>query len=203
MKWYKRDPDAFKGGTISLSLEEIGAYTLILDDIYCRNGQIPDDEHYVSRLLRCDVRVWRRIRARLLALNKLQSENNLLSNVRCTSVVSRYLVGAKFEGKSTKKGKKNSKRIQKTEVAPTGLSSVNQSGSLAPLAGSLARPHNEPDWQPINTAPPVGKFTSAKEQLFNGQQLPPDTPIPDYSATKIAPSHALRTTLTTKVNGYG
>lgn len=121
MKWYKRDPDAFKGGTIGLSLEEVGAYTLILDDLYCRNGQIPDDERYVCRLLRCDPRVWRRIRERLFALGKLQSENNLLLNVRCTSVVHRYLVKGKNRGKSTKNAQKSDNRIQNTEVkAPKG-----------------------------------------------------------------------------------
>ena len=30
MHWYKRDPDAFIAGTIELTLEEIGAYTLFL-----------------------------------------------------------------------------------------------------------------------------------------------------------------------------
>ena len=84
MKWYKRDPDAFKGGTLGLSLEEIGAYTLLLDDIYARDGNVPDDIRYLCRLWRCDPRVARRIRARLLELKKLENSGQLLTNLRAT-----------------------------------------------------------------------------------------------------------------------
>jgi uncharacterized protein YdaU (DUF1376 family) len=42
MKWYKRDPEAFAGGTAELSLEEVGAYTRIIDLIYSRDGNGPN-----------------------------------------------------------------------------------------------------------------------------------------------------------------
>lgn len=88
MKWYKHDPEAFKGGTLGLSLEEIGAYVLILDDIYARETGIPDDQGYGCRLLRCDPRVWRRVRARLVHLGKLQVQGQTLTNLRAMSEIS-------------------------------------------------------------------------------------------------------------------
>jgi len=84
VKWYKRDPEAFKGGTLGLTLEETGAYTLLLDDIYARDGNVPDNVRYLCRLWRCDPRVARRIRGRLLELKKLQISGQLLTNLRAT-----------------------------------------------------------------------------------------------------------------------
>src|SRR4029077_1668464 len=88
MKWYKHDPDAFKGGTIGLTLEEIGAYILILDDLYARDGKVPDDIGYLCRLLRSDPRVVRRVRQRLIDLGKIQTSAGLIVNLRCTSELS-------------------------------------------------------------------------------------------------------------------
>src|SRR5215813_6832694 len=88
MKWYKRYPDAFKGGTIGLSLEAIGAYSLIIDDLYDRNGNVPDDERYCCRLLHCDPRVWRRLREQLIKAGKIHTDGAMLSNYRATSELS-------------------------------------------------------------------------------------------------------------------
>jgi len=84
MKWYKRDPDAFKGGVAALTLEEVGAYTLILDELYSRDGSVPDDIVYLTRLLRCDPRVCRRVRQRLLDLGKIKNVDGLITNGRAT-----------------------------------------------------------------------------------------------------------------------
>lgn len=88
MKWYKHDPDAFKGGTIGLTLEEIGAYILILDDIYARDGNVPDDPGYLCRLLRSDPRVAKRVRQRLITLGKIHTADGLIANLRATSELS-------------------------------------------------------------------------------------------------------------------
>jgi uncharacterized protein YdaU (DUF1376 family) len=71
MKWYKRDPDAFIAGTAELTLEEVGAYSFLLDLLYSRDGAVPDDDAFVSRNLRINPRTWRAIRERLIVKGKI------------------------------------------------------------------------------------------------------------------------------------
>lgn len=82
IRWYKRDPDAALAGMADLTLEECGAYNLVLDLIYSREGKLKDDAADISRLLRCDVRVWKRIRRRLMDLGKLYVHGGNLHNAR-------------------------------------------------------------------------------------------------------------------------
>ena len=62
MKWYKRDPNAALAGMAGLTLEECGAYNLVIDAYYARDGHLPDDDYLVSRILHCDPRCWRRLK---------------------------------------------------------------------------------------------------------------------------------------------
>jgi hypothetical protein len=71
MRWYKRNSDAFSNGVAGLTLEEVGAYTLVLDAIYSRDGDLPNDDNLIARLLRCDVRIWRRLRLALVSQRKI------------------------------------------------------------------------------------------------------------------------------------
>lgn len=79
-KLYSRD---FRDGVRPLSLEETGAYTLLLTLIYDAGGPIADDGEAIRRQLGCDRRVWVRLRARLLDLGKLRlTEDGYLTNGR-------------------------------------------------------------------------------------------------------------------------
>lgn len=82
IRWYKRDPNAALEGMAMLTLEERGAYNTTLDLIYSHDGKVDDDDRYLAGWLRVDVRVWRRIRARLLVLGKLYLHAGSLRNER-------------------------------------------------------------------------------------------------------------------------
>ncbi len=82
IRWYKRDPNAALTGMAHLTLEERGAYNTVLDLIYAHDGTVDDDDRYIAGWLRSDVRVWRRIRQRLLALEKLYLNGSVLRNAR-------------------------------------------------------------------------------------------------------------------------
>lgn len=82
LRWYKRDPDAALAGMAELTLEEKGAYNTVLDLIYSTAGNLRDDERFIAGWLRCDVRVWRRIRQRLIDLQKLYPHGGCLRNRR-------------------------------------------------------------------------------------------------------------------------
>jgi hypothetical protein len=91
MKWYKRDPAVALDGMSVLSLEERGAYNTILDLIYARDGAVDDDPRFIAGWLRCDVRVWNRIRRRLIALDKLYVRDGSLRNRKADVVVDEAL----------------------------------------------------------------------------------------------------------------
>jgi uncharacterized protein YdaU (DUF1376 family) len=80
MKWYKRDPEAALTGMMCLSLEERGAYNTVLDLIYAHGGSILDDDRFLAGWMRCDVRIWKRIRAKLIEVGKLYLEDGYLRN---------------------------------------------------------------------------------------------------------------------------
>jgi uncharacterized protein YdaU (DUF1376 family) len=85
LPWYKRDPGAFIDGCArgNLTLEEVGAYTLLVDEMYRRGGPLVDDPRHGCAYLRCDPRVWIRLRAALIRKGKIYATaGGLLSNSR-------------------------------------------------------------------------------------------------------------------------
>lgn len=69
--WYKRYGADFISGTLSMSLEEKGAYSIVLDLLYDRGEPIPDDPRYIARVCGCSTRKWNTIRERLLEMGKI------------------------------------------------------------------------------------------------------------------------------------
>lgn len=89
LKWYKRDPRAALIGMMGLSLEECGAYNKILDLIYIRDGKLKDDAEEICGWLKCNTRTWKRIRARLIDLEKLYVYNGCLHNERADDEITK------------------------------------------------------------------------------------------------------------------
>jgi uncharacterized protein YdaU (DUF1376 family) len=97
MKFYPRDPDAFFGGTAGMTLEQIGAYTLIIDRLYALDGVMPDDDAEMAHALHLDPRLWHRIKNELMAKGKIRVTTDgmleangvrsrlLVANMRSTS----------------------------------------------------------------------------------------------------------------------
>jgi uncharacterized protein YdaU (DUF1376 family) len=82
LPYYKRFPRDFLEGTIGLSFEVKGAYAIVLDLIYMRDGRLPDDARYISGQLGCSVRKWTAILAELVQAGKLQVVGGIISNFR-------------------------------------------------------------------------------------------------------------------------
>ena len=91
LKWYKRDPKAALSGMMELSLEERGAYNTILDLIYIHDGKIEDSDRLIAAWLRVDIRVWRRLRKRLLDRQKLYIHAGFLRNEKADDEVLKAL----------------------------------------------------------------------------------------------------------------
>lgn len=90
LKWYKRDPRAALSGMMALTLEECGAYNKILDLMYLRDGKLIDDAQEICRWLNCNVRTWKRIRGKLIDLEKIYVHAGCLHNERTDEEISRY-----------------------------------------------------------------------------------------------------------------
>ena len=80
--WYRRCGADFIQGTMGLSLEEKGAYSLCLDLIYDHQGPIPDDARWLAGICGVSVRKWSAIRETLIQHNKISCFDGKLFNFR-------------------------------------------------------------------------------------------------------------------------
>jgi uncharacterized protein YdaU (DUF1376 family) len=87
LRWYKRDPRAALSGMMELTLEERGAYNTVLDLIYIHDGAIEDNLRLIAAWLHVDVRIWKRIRQRLIHSEKLYTHGGSLRNERADQEV--------------------------------------------------------------------------------------------------------------------
>jgi uncharacterized protein YdaU (DUF1376 family) len=72
--------DTYLADTTHLTLEEHGAYLLLLMAMWRRNGQIPDDDRDNARMLGLTPRAWLRLKPRLMPF--LQSYGGFLTQKR-------------------------------------------------------------------------------------------------------------------------
>jgi uncharacterized protein YdaU (DUF1376 family) len=109
--WYKRYGADFVHGTLGLTLEQKGAYSLCLDLIYDRGGPIPDDARWLAGVCGCSVRKWNSIRALLLEAGKLVEIDGRLTNFRAEKEIEN---AAKTSRKLAESGAKGgAKRAEK------------------------------------------------------------------------------------------
>jgi len=127
LHWYKRDPDAALGGMMGLTLEERGAYNTVLDLIYSHADRLPDDDRFLAGWCNCDVRVWRRLKDRLIELGKLTAEGGLIRNGRATSGVDEALsrVASKSEAAKTRWAKSRGQSSENNDLADAQPSNVH------------------------------------------------------------------------------
>lgn len=70
-------------GTMGLTLEQRGAYCILLDMMYDRENPIPDEPRYIAGVLDISVRKWNAIRSQLIDAGKIVvTEDGQLDNYR-------------------------------------------------------------------------------------------------------------------------
>lgn len=120
--WYKRYGSDFITGTIGMTLEEKGAYSILLDLIYDRQGPVPDEPRTIAGICGCSVRKWNTIRARLIDLGKIYAHDGMISNKRADKEVKK---GAKERRERSESGVKGAQKREKNKV------DNNQNNNLA------------------------------------------------------------------------
>lgn len=103
LPWYRRFPDNFIAGTVGLTLEEKGAYSLVLDLMYVRGGPVPDEPRYIAGVCNCSVRKWNAIRQRLIELGKIQAVEGYLTNHRAEEEIE---IAGKISREASENGSK-------------------------------------------------------------------------------------------------
>ncbi|WP_081780528.1 YdaU family protein [Sulfitobacter sp. 20_GPM-1509m] len=87
LPYYPRYPRDFFEGTAGMSLEEKGAYGLVLDLIYMMGARgLPDDPQYIAGQIGTSVRKWNSLRKSLIERGKLYADNGIISNKRADKV---------------------------------------------------------------------------------------------------------------------
>ena len=122
-RWYKRCGADFIHGTMMLTLEEKGAYSLCLDLIYDRGGPIPDNEKWLAGVCGISTRKWAAIRARLLDFGKLVAVNGVLSNARAALEIVSTETHARNQAES---GAKGGRKRAENEVGSRNNSDLGQ-----------------------------------------------------------------------------
>lgn len=124
--WYRRFPSDFISGTLGMTLEEKGAYGIVLDLIYDRGGPIPDDSRFIAGACNCSVRKWNAIRDRLLIMGKLvMVEGDSLSNRRAEKELEIVETEAR---KAAENGRKGGEKSAETRAAAKENNDLGQAG---------------------------------------------------------------------------
>jgi len=117
--WFKFFTRDFRDGVRRLTLEQVGAYTLVLSLMYdSPGGRLVDDEEAIMAHTGMSRRVWRRLRAELLSHGKIAIDAGCIVNSRVLKEQSLAEVSAKFRrsfgqvgginsGKSRREAKEN------------------------------------------------------------------------------------------------
>jgi uncharacterized protein YdaU (DUF1376 family) len=72
MRWYKHSPDKWLSGTRGMSFEQKGLHADLISLYIDRDGNLPDDDQTLIRILCCRPQVWRRLKEQLISINKLR-----------------------------------------------------------------------------------------------------------------------------------
>lgn len=172
--WYKRYPSDFIAGTLGMTLEEKGAYGIVLDLIYDRGRPIPDDPRYIAGVCGCSVRKWNAIRERLVELGKIVCRDGLISNARAEKEIENAAKIARKLAENGAKGGEKSGEIRREagknkELVEAGLKhrARNQKPEArynpqTPLKGA---PHDQPDLIAEQIPPPQPKAPEYPEEF--------------------------------------
>lgn len=177
MKWYKRDPDAALNGMRSLSDEQYKAYNIILDLLYSRDGKVPDDGRFMCSHLNWDPRKWRRVRGELLALGKIHSEGDFLSNSRASYEIPKAQdlmnIGKKLRQIQLEKQRSNaSDSARTTTTTTTGGPAPPQAEGGAPLGDCGTSAREAP--RSLASALPTGALAPSAARSPEPDKPPPE-----------------------------
>lgn len=141
LHWYKRDPDAALAGMMELTLVERGAYNSIIDLLYSRDGNVPDDDLLVARMIGCHWREWKAVKARLVARGKLRLEGGKITANRVQEALKE---AADFSQEQSKRAAKRWQDHEKDNNINESEMPAGNANTTTSTTTSTNTPHSPP-----------------------------------------------------------
>jgi uncharacterized protein YdaU (DUF1376 family) len=113
LSYFKFYPSDFLAGTADMTAEERGIYITALCVMYDRMGGMPFDERKGAPLMRVDIRVYRRVRDKLLEDGKFVRDGDLIRNMRVEKEITDYVREYKRRSEAAKK-REAERRLHRT-----------------------------------------------------------------------------------------
>ena len=156
MRWYKRYGGDFVHGTLELTLEQKGAFSLILDLIYEWGEAIPDNERWLAGICGVSIRKWRSLKNVLIGLGKIYLSDGKISNQRADIELENT---AKMTRKRSESGAKGGRKRAENEAGSNKNNDLDQARLKLIDKNRIDKnpPHSPPepeveDRAPIETA---------------------------------------------------
>lgn len=140
----------------TLSLAERGAYNSVIDLLYSRDGDVPDDDVFIARAISCHVRQWRTVKASLTAAGKIWSEGGKLCAKQVKETIDEANKVSDTQRSIANKRWMNSNKGNENNdaVMPPGIASriKSQESRKTPSlrSGVIAREARSGDDRPVN-----------------------------------------------------
>lgn len=179
--WYRRFPDNFLGGINGMTLEEKGAYGVVIDMIYQRGGPIPDEPRYIAGICNCSVRKWNAIRSRLLELGKLHIIDGHLMNDRALIELEKAAKVAREHAENGAKGGDKSAEMRANANKNNG---PHQARLKHTRASSTSTPSKKEGAIALDPTEGVQLDRWADEQLFKACEAITKRRVPEYQQKK-------------------
>lgn len=153
--WYKRYGGDVVLGTMDLTLEEKGAYSICLDLIYDRGGPIPDDRRWLAGVCGVSVRKWGAIRDRLIEAGKLEVRDGRLANRRADREIAEAADQSAIRAENgAKGGRKRAENVAKPEDKFGESDTATRENNN--LAQARLKPNQKPEPENTPPTPPEG-----------------------------------------------
>lgn len=104
--------------TRGMSLDEEGFFWRFTCLFYDRMGTVPDDDYIVSRAMNLDIRVYKKFKARMVALGKITSDERRLTNARAEREINNYLREYKRRSEAAKQREEGKRSAQRSAGLP-------------------------------------------------------------------------------------
>ena len=85
----------FMSGVRGMKADEIGIYTLLIAAQYVRMSRLPDDDSWIALHIGVDIRIWKRIKKKLIGLGKIFCDGKSIWNSRTEREITTFCAGQK------------------------------------------------------------------------------------------------------------
>ena len=184
--WYRRFPDNFLGGINGMTLEEKGAYGVVIDMIYQRGGPIADEPRYIAGICNCSVRKWNAIRARLIALGKLYEIDGHLMNERAGIELEKAAKVAREHAENGAKGGDKSAEMRANTNKINGPAQARLKHTRASSTSTPFKKEGAIALDPTEGLVQLDRYRD--EQLFKTCERLSEETVPDYMQLKSFPA---------------